>query len=142
MFLVFTPQEYTKRAKHLRDTIDVSSGGSFTAALKTDAFYCSRCPKTFRREKDLKYHEKECGPHKCADCGKEFADGVLYAKHCKIHTNKYKCEICQKRFSAANSLKRHLEHHQNISYPCEKCTQKFTAKTNLSRHMKNIHKVT
>ena len=47
----------------------------------------------------------------------------------------YLCTVCDKRFTAKRSLKRH-KHNVDKLYPCTQCEKRFTTQLYLTRHMK------
>ena len=51
------------------------------------------------------------------------------------------CKSCDKRFSCASLLERHLQSHQeNAKYNCSQCGAKFKHDTTLRAHMRKKHR--
>ncbi|KAK9869614.1 hypothetical protein WA026_003360 [Henosepilachna vigintioctopunctata] len=103
-----------------------------------------KSPKSTRLRKSMikkiKKEEEEIGEFPCPSCQEIFSKMSILEKHAsdlhpglKVH----KCEVCQKGFSRANHLKRHLLSH-SVEKPhiCEICTKCFNRKDHLTQHLK------
>lgn len=75
---------------------------------------------------------------KCAfeDCEKSFSCLAKLKDHMNMHLGlkPYKCEICEKAFSAKKYLQAHTESHGK-PVKCEKCGLEFTRKYKLKKHI-------
>ena len=57
---------------------------------------CGRCSKTFKRAKDVAYHERQCGDSQCKHCGKIFSCGEALKRHAQSHDPaQNKCDVCE-----------------------------------------------
>jgi uncharacterized Zn-finger protein len=102
---------------------------------------CGRCSKTFKRAKDVAYHERQCGDSQCKHCGKIFSCGETLKQHAQSHDPaQNKCDVCDKTFGSKQSLERHESKHTKIKqFACDKCNTRFTLQSNMHRHEKNCH---
>ncbi|XP_035700591.1 zinc finger protein 600-like isoform X2 [Folsomia candida] len=81
----------------------------------------------------------------CPLCEKEFKDKAYVAKHIAIHTTEksHKCEICQKSFVEAVSLKNHKIHQEKSVRPvfaCTFCLDSFLSYAGRRDHIQTYHK--
>jgi len=52
----------------------------------------------------------------------------------------HECDVCEKSFTRADSLKRHVRIHMNEKpYECDVCEKRFTQSSNLKRHKRTQH---
>ncbi len=96
---------------------------------------CARCDKVFINLRDLEVHnnnkvkcadvhatptktEPESKPFTCQTCGRQFTTQTRYDNHvdggCKYHNP---CSACDRVFSGATALKKHLRTHQEHGSP-------------------------
>ncbi|KAL1252918.1 hypothetical protein QQF64_017611 [Cirrhinus molitorella] len=81
----------------------------------------------------------------CQVCQKTFTTARMLKRHVKCHseTKKYSCEHCGKGFNDAFDLKRHVRTHTGVRpYKCTQCVKAFTQRCSLESHLKKIHAVT
>ena len=54
--------------------------------------------------------KRKRGQHECDVCEKCFSRADSLKVHMRIHTNEkpYECDVCEKRFRHSNTLKRHV----------------------------------
>ena len=114
---------------------------------KVKRFTCSTCEKTFYSSGAKRSHEERCNcekterkPHPCRICPKN-----LFAskKEREIHViqEHRKCHICDKTFSNAHSLCRHVATvHQNARpYECSECGKTFKDVCSRNTHVQIVH---
>ena len=107
-----------------------------------ESFVCGICEKrTFKRKKDLKYHEKNCGDEwRCDICNKTFPAIENLNRHKNVHTAPSQCEVCGKCFGTLQALSRHaVTHSGSKEHVCTQCSLKFTLPSNLRKHVKKYH---
>ena len=57
-----------------------------------------------------------------------------------MEIGKGKCNICEKTFSIASSLKKHIKHvHNKINIKCGICDKNFSSEQYLNVHINRIH---
>ncbi|XP_056302407.1 putative transcription factor Ovo-like 1 [Danio aesculapii] len=81
----------------------------------------------------------------CQVCQKTFTTARMLKRHLKCHseTKKYSCEHCGKGFNDTFDLKRHVRTHTGVRpYKCTMCAKAFTQRCSLEAHLKKIHAVT
>ena len=80
----------------------------------------------------------------CATCGKMFPSAGRLALHMNVHKDEkerpYKCDVCEKGFSAPASLKNHKLLHTGEKFKCEYCDYTAVQKGNLKSHRLKLHK--
>ena len=88
------------------------------------------------------YFEKRNGRFICKICGIEYVLRQKLKPHINVHTEKYKCTICDRVFVRKTSYDSHLLKHINGScsvFSCEICGKGFKQKSNKNTHMKLVH---
>ena len=114
-------------------------------------FPCTYCSEIFTEKDVLNNHVKESHQikvHTCPICGKElFSYGKLLS-HLKIIHAEDKdiindivkkaltCDICDKKFASAKSVRRHRLLHDEKKYQCPHCPWKFYQSFKLKNHIK------
>lgn len=123
---------------------------------------CEYCPKLFHAEKQMqmhvaRYHRRVMKRQKrlvCEDCKETFKTKRTLQRHqrqackfnleAKIYNKPYRCELCNLKFVAQDTLKRHIkyckfnENRQRIK--CEKCHKDFSRLNVLRLHMERFCK--
>lgn len=124
---------------------------------------CSKCPKIFLLESNLKEHSKFCGltrdarnllmHYSCNDCkfktdSKSYLAKHIQAKHLPSNSYLNKCSKCKKSYSKKSILQRHFKVCQAKdskyssklkSFICDNCNYKTHYKWSLSNHMQTKH---
>merc|ERR1712025_160959 len=80
----------------------------------------------------------------CATCGKMFPTRGRLELHMNVHKEDkekpFKCDVCEKGFSASASLKNHKLLHTGEVHKCEYCEYTAVQKGNLKTHRLKLHK--
>lgn len=121
----------------------------FTIHYEHLRYICFVCDSMFWNYKSLYNHfgifHYEVRVLMCIHCGKYHKSGYDLKCHKEIHGPKretieinsgpFECSQCQKAFSKAHQLRRHLEAHKNVkTWICETCGKSFSAKATLINH--------
>ena len=83
-------------------------------------------------------------PVDCAECDKRFSTWSKVAKRGRTHggggDRAYACYLCDKTFSEAGGLRRHVQvHTAHRPFTCSLCGQSFTRANNLHHHERHVH---
>ena len=136
--------------------------------LHTDKFKCHTCQQRFQRNNDLKNHSCEKTvkrrkvtelPFECNRCPKKYSNSSALINHRNEHTDRFKCEDCNKRFQSSYQLKRHakaLQHYSSgsnvrrddvevkyeeledyVLISCGICEKFFATEESLKKHIKD-----
>lgn len=108
---------------------------------------CQDCAKVFKKHcllrkhrelvhegiaKKVKYH------YVCPQCGKSFSSKASVSDHERSQCGKnpiYQCEICEKFFHTASSLKNHYSVHTNeLPHSCQYCGKGFRSRGQVKVH--------
>ncbi|BFZ00059.1 hypothetical protein BsWGS_03098 [Bradybaena similaris] len=143
----FCPSTFN-RVDHLKNHLLVHDGnrGEFT---------CSICGKSYLYKTSLTFHmarhEAEEGDSlRCLVCNTKCESKEDLRLHVNTH-NRYKkeverqrkhsCGLCQKLFTTAKDIRRHMvTHSKERHFLCEHCPQTFVRKDHLRRHYTSNHK--
>ncbi|ODQ48175.1 hypothetical protein PICMEDRAFT_15991 [Pichia membranifaciens NRRL Y-2026] len=110
-----------KRARnHARGKSAGSGSTAFAGGLangigKTDKqFKCSKCTSSFTRKTRLtehvnRVHLGKIYHFKCNQCGTRLSSKENLTRHSIVHTDKFKCKRCNRRFDRSYRFQRHLE---------------------------------
>ena len=124
--IVVTPTSFTNS-----DDKDVSRSVSETSTSET------------QQTGNADYRSRLMGGIVCRDCGKVFSAQRHLNKRRKIHTGgkPFNCEICNKSFSAAHHVKRHVKfvHKGERPFKCQLCLLTFTQRSGLNNHILKRH---
>ena len=77
--------------------------------------------------------------HSCPHCNKAFSTARDLKKHIRVHTGEkpYVCQRCDKRFSQKVHLTVHMRLHTGEKpYECKQCEARFSDGSTLRKHMK------
>ncbi|XP_022916535.2 oocyte zinc finger protein XlCOF19-like [Onthophagus taurus] len=131
-------QTVLRHSSDFYNKIEKISGNKEIALKKK--FPCQHCKKVFTRRNNLNVHltlHAKTKPFTCEICFKTFANERHLKTHKITHTNKYRCEMCQKSFTVPSKYQRHLRIHfkeKVFICPVENCGKSFTDKSNLKGH--------
>ncbi|EAT46670.1 AAEL002153-PA, partial [Aedes aegypti] len=114
----------------------------------SDYFYksCSTCGKKCKTQgiykTHISYHEEPQLP--CEVCGKLMRNKRSMWKHMKSHqtpeNREHVCEVCNKRFAVAYTLRVHKRIHTNEKpFPCGNCGKQFQYNCLLKNHLERCH---
>lgn len=113
-------------------------------------FLCHLCPASFKVQSYLADHLKNVHSNNaldtfsCSDCDFTCSSLKYLRSHmCRVHRGRrYPCPHCQKAFTLAPNMKRHIELVHNThktSYTCPECLKHFSLKSNLKEHINSMH---
>lgn len=103
---------------------------------------CSMCNLKFRYDVDLQNHMKmHVTPndrYKCDVCDRRFSFLANFNAHKKIHEREkpYRCTVCGKSFRVQKSLTAHMLLHTETSFNCPVCDRTFSKHAHMKMHMK------
>ena len=86
--------------------------------------------------------KRKRGQHECDVCEKRFIRAGSLKTHMRIHTNERPCEcdVCEKRFIRDDHLKRHVRIHTNERpYECHVCEKRYRQRHGLKYYMRTQH---
>ncbi|CAH2098584.1 unnamed protein product [Euphydryas editha] len=113
--------------------------------LKTRAYVCQTCFKSFFHKRNLAEHiQSHTDTHNdiCEICGELFLYKKNLLEHLKVHSGErpYECEICGKKFITSGRRLEHMKRtHMEKTICCLFCDKKFSLNKELTRHMKTVH---
>ena len=71
---------------------------------------------------EKKYNEemsKKCKEYKCNECEKVSTEDWKLKAHCKIHVERYSCEVCERTFKCEDIMSKHHKiAHKNLKFYC------------------------
>ena len=109
---------------------------------------CSLCPREFSNHHHLIHHVKSVHEnrldHECKQCKKKFVSKARLTSHIfQTHSSQVNCEICDKKISNPQQLKRHKVFSHNETEGaifCAHCPKSvFFLESTYNIHMKNKH---
>lgn len=104
-------------------------------------FACEYCSKSFIQYGDLKRHLKRHrseNPFHCSFCTERFSDDLTRQTHENAcSSRKYKCKICNFETTENETLKAHVQvHNQERRFICDICQANFRLRHHLTAHRK------
>lgn len=92
---------------------------------RKNSYKCEVCGKVLKRLFSYKYHmqtHSDTNSFKCGHCNESFKTRNAYEGHVAIHEEKHTCEICQKKYRQAASLRSHMLTHTGVKpWKCDIC---------------------
>jgi len=82
------------------------------------------------------------GHMKCNLCNKWFTEAVALSRHMEVHSadRPYSCPICGWRFKQMHNMKRHMLTHSGAKpYSCDFCDKSYTDNYSLKQHVAKVH---
>ena len=82
------------------------------------------------------------GHMKCNICNKWFTEAIALSRHMEVHSTDrpFACPICGWRFKQINNMKRHMLTHSGAKpYSCDFCDKSYTDNYSLKQHVAKIH---
>lgn len=113
--------------------------------LKTRAYVCQTCFKSFYHKRNLVEHVQRHTDTQndiCEICGEMFPYKNNLMEHLKLHSGErpYECDICGKKFITSGRRLEHIKRiHMEKTICCLFCDKKFSLNKELTRHMKSVH---
>ncbi len=106
---------------------------------------CEYCVKIYQSDEEKIAHEKiHIGRREylCNICSKVLSSADGYRRHRNLHSEKYKCETCNRKFRSLHSLREHCisKHSEGTDgeiFTCETCSKEFRSKLQLQHHIRN-----
>jgi len=115
-----------------------------TPAVEDASVEMKNGPQTKKRKKHNSADASEVGDKTCTTCGKVFPTSGRLMAHMNVHKDDkekpFKCDVCEKGFSSAASLKNHKLLHTGEVHKCEYCEYTAVQKGNLKTHRLKLHK--
>lgn len=115
--------------------------------MHRDRLQCTMCDKLFKEPETLtghvkQYHKGQRYTNKsyyvCPHCGKAFVSRTAVSDHERSQCGQnpfYQCEICQKCFHSAPSLKNHYTlHTKELPFSCQYCGKAYRTKGQVKVH--------
>lgn len=82
-----------------------------------------------------------CRAWLCSICNASFsAASALWRHRQSVHFKRtpHECKLCGKAFTRSESLKDHMNGHENVKpHKCPKCSLQFSHRTNFRKHMRD-----
>merc|ERR1719273_74105 len=82
------------------------------------------------------------GHMKCNLCNKWFTEAVSLTRHMEVHSadRPFACPICGWRFKQLQNMKRHMLSHSGAKpYSCDFCDKSYTDNYSLKQHVAKVH---
>jgi len=82
------------------------------------------------------------GHMKCNLCNKWFTEAVALSRHMEVHSadRPFSCPICGWRFKQMHNMKRHMLTHSGAKpYSCDFCDKSYTDNYSLKQHVAKVH---
>ena len=78
--------------------------------------------------------------HFCLMCSKVFTAAQSLRRHMQLHTGQYRyqCLECRKGFNEKTNYDSHMRGHEGILFQCKHCSKTFKEKKSLQSHL-SIH---
>ena len=103
--------------------------------------YCDKMySEDSRLAQHIKVRHEKVKTKQCPHCGEAFQASRAFTAHVNRHTNnrQFACATCGKSYLMMSHLKEHEKRHTQ-PYLCNECDRRFGAAENLKRHIKTVH---
>lgn len=102
---------------------------------------CSSTPFGFSTSRDMERHKRMYHPDLLEQTDSFKQLGLIEARENREGGPKWRCELCDKRYTRAAILKHHTDSaHLGIrSFACTVCGKEFTRKNDRTRHERTVH---
>jgi len=119
-------------------------GGKIGERPLNKAYHCMHCDKSYTKPHALKIHMRNhtgVKPYKCTKCPMAFTVNDILQRHMLTHYKPFVCNICNKNYAQAQSLKFHMMTHTGERpFTCQDCGKGFIQKGALDDHAMRKHK--
>ena len=74
---------------------------------------------------------------KCEKCDKQFTATSSLKRHMQLHTGHFRfyCDICRKGFNESTNFSAHQRGHEGKRYKCEYCDKSYSNEINLKYYL-------
>ena len=119
---------------------------------KVGTYPCDICHKYFSQKKNIYKHKRSVHgveAKRDSDSRIVVTDPAEIARYLTpkkrdVSSLKYSCDLCAKRYSSQESLRKHknIVHYGRRDYKCDLCDKTFTRHTSVIEHKHNVHNLT
>ena len=73
----------------------------------------------------------------CGRCNKRFSQASNLKRHMRLHTGQFQfyCDLCKKGYCDRPSYNEHTRKHEGLRYYCEYCSKPFMSKQKYQYHL-------
>ncbi|XP_073436679.1 uncharacterized protein [Dendrobates tinctorius] len=78
--------------------------------------------------------------YSCGVCKFSSCNLVAMRRHMRKHSDRHKCNLCEKTFASATELRLHINVHMGIKpHKCSECDMAYRTAADLLRHTRSVH---